>query len=319
MRAIVTESPGGSLLCADVAAPTPDEGELLIDVTYALLQPQTLAEAAGTVVGAAGCGRVAEDPAGEIAPGTLVAFVDAAGACAEHVVVARERVAAVPEGIEEAVAACMLAPGMTAHALLFSVRETHDGDTMVITDGASEVGLALTQLAAAEGATVFSVVRTGSGEEAAYDAGATGVFRYYPDAAQRIREANGGRGVDVVYESNAAPTTASIHPLQLAVEACAPRGLICAYGDFDGDVQGPRIDLTELERHGGLYLTHPSLRWYTQTADEFRFHSQAVTRAVEEGTLRFEVGQVVPLERAANAYAAFDSGEPGCLVVRVAG
>ena len=317
MHAIVTDSPGGPLLFTDIAAPTPTVGQLLIDVTYAHIQPPLPKADAGTVVGSAGCGRVAEDPEGEIAPGTLVAFGDAQGACAEQVVVTRERVAAVPEGIDEAVAACMLAPGMAAHAMLYSVRETKDGDTMVITDGASEVGLALTQLAAAAGATVFSVVRDGSGEEAAYDAGATGVFRYYADAAQRICEANGGRGVDVVYEAHSGALPGAIHPLQLALEACAPRGLICAYGQVDADEQNARVGIAELERHGGLYLTHASLPWYTQTADEFRFHSQAVTRAVEDGTLRFHVREVFPLIEAGTAFEAAQATGPGCVVVRI--
>lgn len=317
MHAIVTESPGGPLLFTDIAAPVPTLGQLLIDVTYAHIQPSQPKGDAGTFFGSAGCGRVAEDPEGEIAPGTLVAFADARGACAEQVVVARERVAAVPEGIDEPVAACMLAPGMAAHAMLYSVRETKDGDTMVITDGASETGLALTQLAAAGGATVFSVVRDGAGEEAAYDAGATGVFRYYADAAQRICEANGGRGVDVVYEVNSGTLPEAIHPLQLALEACAPRGLICAYGQAGAGDHGARVGLAELEQHGGLYLTHASLPWYTQTADEFRFHSQAVTRAVEDGTLRFHVREVVPFAEATAAYEAAEATLPGCVVVRI--
>lgn len=303
MHAIVADSPGGPFHFSDVECPSPTKEQLLIDVAFAHVSPTSSRTNAHGIPGSAGCGRVAEDPQGEVAPGTLVAFVDAKGAYAEQVVVDRTHVAAVPEGIDEPVAACMLEPGMTAHALLHGVRDTADGDTMVITDGASPVGLALTQLAAVAGATVFSVVNTSRGEELAYNAGATGVFRYFADAAQRICEANGGNGVHVVYEGNSGALPDAIHPFQLALEACAPRGLICAYGANSGERAGTRVALEELDAHGGLFLTRPSLRWYTRTSDEFRLRSQAVTRAVEEGTLRFPVSNVFPLKDAAAAHA----------------
>ena len=149
--------------------------------------------------GTEGCGRVIADPAGEIAEGTLVALHSAPGSYAKKVCVPRNRLVAVPQSIDPAVAASMLLQGMTAHYLLHGTRETKPGDTMVITAGSGGVGLVLTQMAAAAGAVVYSVTSNEEKEKLAYEAGATQVFRY-DTFAEDVKEANGGKGVDVIYD-----------------------------------------------------------------------------------------------------------------------
>ena len=318
MHAIISDSPGGPFRFTRVDPPVPTPEQVLIDVTYAHVQRDPTPAPGTGIPGAAGCGRVAHDPVGEIAAGTLVAFFDAQGAYAEQVVVHRDRIAAVPESIDGEVAACMLAPGILAHALLHGVRDTTDGDTMVVTGGGGELGLAVTQLAAGLGGTVFSVVSTAHEEELAYDAGATGVFRYFPDAAQRICEANSGSGVDVVIEASQPPLPEALHPFDLALQACRPLGLICAVGGSEL-AAGRSADalLSELDEHGGLFLTAPSLDWYTRTADEFRLRSQAVTRAVEDATLRFPIGGVFSLAEADAAHEALaDAQRVGSVLLR---
>ena len=114
MHAIISDSPGGPFRFTRVDPPVPTPEQVLIDVTYAHVQRDPTPAPGTGIPGAAGCGRVAHDPVGEIAAGTLVAFFDAQGAYAEQVVVHRDRIAAVPESIDGEVAACMLAPGILA-------------------------------------------------------------------------------------------------------------------------------------------------------------------------------------------------------------
>ncbi|WP_288863507.1 quinone oxidoreductase [uncultured Corynebacterium sp.] len=303
MKAIVVTSHGGPevLEYKDVEAPVPSKGQLLIDVSYAGINFIDTYFRSGTypsdppyIPGTEGCGRVVEDPLGEIAPGTLVAWHDAPGSYAEQVAVDRNRLVAVPKGVEPAVAASMLLQGMTAHYLLHGVRETKPGDTMMVTAGAGGVGLILTQMAAAEEATVYSVVSTDEKEKLAYDAGATKVFRYGDDLAEQIKTENGG-GVDVVYDGVGNDT------FQMCLDVTRSRGLVCSFGSASGDVEPFKIQ--ELNAHGALFLTRPSLKHYVATDDEFLMRAQAVARAVEDGTVKIRIHPPYKLENAREAHA----------------
>ena len=83
MKAIQITQNGGPevLIPAEVADPKPTEGQLLVAVEYAGVNYIDTYYREGIyhsqlpfIPGSEGCGRVIEDPAGEIAPGTLVAL-----------------------------------------------------------------------------------------------------------------------------------------------------------------------------------------------------------------------------------------------------
>lgn len=296
MKAIQITQHGGPevLTYGDAPEPTPQDHQVLVDVLYAGVNYIDTYFREGIyhselpfIPGQEGCGRVLRDPKGEIAEGTLVAWDAAPGSYAERVCVDRARLVAVPESISPEVAASMLLQGMTAHYLLYGVRDTQQGDTMLVTAGAGGVGLLLTQLAHAQGATVYSVVSTEEKDQLAYEAGATEVFRYNEGLAESVRRRNGGRGVDVVYDGVGKDT------FQESLEAVRPRGLVCLFGAASGPVEP--IDPQLLNTHGSIFLTRPSLGAYTASDDEFRMRAQAVVRAVEEGALRISVQEPYPL------------------------
>lgn len=307
MKAIIVAEHGGPevLQYTDVEAPAPSKEQLLIDVSFAGINFIDTYFRSGTypadlpyIPGSEGCGRVAHDPQGQIAEGTVVAWHDAPGSYAEQVVVDRNRVVSVPEGVDERAAASMLLQGMTAHYLTESVHPVTHDTSLVVTAGAGGVGLMLTQMAAAKGARIYSLVSTEDKAALAREAGATEAFLYGDDAAEvagRIREANGGAGVDVVYDGVGRDT------FDLALSVCRPRGLVCSFGSASGDVTG--VELQQLNRAGSLFLTRPKLNDYVATDDEFRLRAQAVARAVEDGTLRVDVSRVYPLADAAQAHA----------------
>lgn len=320
MKAIeITEHGGPDVLTyRDVADPEPKPNEVLVEVAYAGVNYIDTYYREGIyhsqlpyIPGKEGCGRVIEDPQGEIAPGTMVAWDAAEGSYAEKVCVDKQRLVAVPESIPPEVAASMLLQGMTAHYLLYGVHDTQQGDTMLVTAGAGGVGLLLTQLAAAQGATVYSVVSSDEKEQLAYDAGATEVFRYSEGLAEAVRRRNGGRGVDVVYDGVGKDT------FQESLEAVRPRGLVCLFGAASGPVEP--IDPQVLNTHGSIFLTRPSLGAYTATDDEFRMRAQAVVRAVDEGALRMRVENVYPLSDASRAHSDLHSRKTtGSVVLKVA-
>ena len=319
MKAILVTKHGGPdvLEYTEVADPVPAEGQLLVDVdcvgvnyidTY--FRSGTYPSEPPYIPGTEGCGRVVDDPRGEIAPGTLVAWHDAPGSYAEKVVVDRNRLVAVPEGVEPEVAASMLLQGMTAHYLLHGVRETTAGDTMAVTAGAGGVGLILTQMAAALEATVYSVVSSDEKEHLAYEAGATKVFRYGDSLADDIIAENGGAGVDVIYDGVGNDT------FDFALNVTRPRGLVCSFGSASGDVEPFKIQ--ELNKHGSLFLTRPSLTHYVADNDEFLMRAQAVARAVDDGTVKMRIHPPYKLENARQAHEDLQARKTtGSVVLKV--
>lgn len=323
MKAIIVAEHGGPevLQFTDTPAPEPSKEQLLIDVSFAGVNFIDTYYRSGAypadlpyIPGSEGCGRVAHDPQGLIAEGTLVAWHDAPGSYAEQVVVDRNRVVSVPEGVDERAAASMLLQGMTAHYLTESVHPVTADTSLVVTAGAGGVGLMLTQMAASKGARIYSLVSTEDKAALAREAGATEAFIYGGDAgelAQRIRDVNDGAGVDVVYDGVGRDT------FDLALSVCRPRGLVCSFGSASGDVTG--VDLQRLNRTGSLYVTRPKLNDYVASDDEFRLRAQAVARAVEDGTLRIGVSRVYPLADAAQAHADLQSrATTGSVVLSVA-
>lgn len=320
MKAIqITETGGPEVLrLQDVPAPTPGPDEVLVEVRVAGVNYIDTYYREGVyhaslpfVPGLEGTGRVLHDPQGEIAEGTVVAWCDAFGSYAEQVCVPRDRLVAVPEGISPEVAGTMLLQGMTAHFLTHGVHDLQEGDSCLITAGAGGVGLLATQMAAAKGARVFSVVSTDEKEQLALEAGAAEVFRYSDNLAEVVRRRNGGVGVDVVYDGVGKDTFAE------SLEAVRPRGTVCLFGAASGPVEP--FDPQLLNTHGSIFLTRPSLGAWTAGEGEFRLRAQAVTQAIVDGTLNFRISGSYPLAEAEQAHRDLQGRKTtGSIVLRVA-
>ncbi|RSZ63516.1 quinone oxidoreductase [Corynebacterium hylobatis] len=303
MKAIQITETGGPevLVLRNVEAPVPGEDEVLVDVMVAGVNYIDTYYREGVyhaglpfIPGLEGTGRVVHDPLGEIAEGTVVAWSEAFGSYAEQVCVARDRLVAVPEGVEPEVAASMLLQGITAHYLTHGVYDLNEGDSCLITAGAGGVGLLVTQMAAAKGARVFSVVSSDEKAELAREAGATEVFHYSENLAEVVRRRNGGVGVDVVYDGVGRDTFGE------SLEAVRPRGTVALFGAASGPVEP--FDPQLLNTHGSIFLTRPSIGAWTSGEGEFRMRAQAVTQAIVDGTLQFRISGSYELADAAQAH-----------------
>ncbi len=150
-------------------------------------------EAAGTVE-ALGAGVDA------FAIGDRVAYAMVPGAYAEFAVVPADKLVPVPGDVSFRDAAALMLQGMTAHYLCTSTFPLEGGSMALVHAGAGGVGLLLTQLAKAKGATVITTVSTAEKEALSRDAGADHVIRYTEtDFAAEVKHISNGRGVDVVY------------------------------------------------------------------------------------------------------------------------
>ncbi|MGW9405645.1 quinone oxidoreductase family protein [Arthrobacter sp. NPDC055585] len=303
-KAIVVPKAGGPeiLRYEDVDLPVPGPNELLVKVAaagvnfidtyqrsgvYKMNYPFIPgSEAAGTVV------QAGMDVAA-FADGDRVATAEGGGAYAEYMLLDAAKALPVPRDVSSEVAAALPLQGMTAHYLCNSTYPVQSGETVLTHAGAGGVGLLLTQLLKAKGATVITTVSTDDKEALASAAGADHVLRY-DGFADRVRELTDGRGVDVVFDGVGKAT------FDGSLASLRPRGMMVLFGGASGQV--PPFDIQRLNALGSLYLTRPTIRDYLLSAEERQWRARELFEMVEAGTLDVRIGATYPLADAAQAH-----------------
>lgn len=308
MRAIVIRGNGGSdvLEVADEPAPSPADGQLLVDVAAAGVNFRDVYEREGrgaayqterfpTVIGVEGAGTVSAG-AGDFAPGDRVAWCSAPGSYAEQVVVAADQAVAVPDGVDAEIAAAVLLQGLTAHYLCTSVYAVQEGDDVLVHAAAGGVGLLLCQMVKLRGGRVIATTSTPEKAELARAAGADETLGY-DGFAERVKALTGGEGVAVAYDSVAKDT------FEGSLAALARRGTLALFGMASGPV--PAFELERL-RAGSKYVTRPGLPDFVATREELVWRADELFGWIAAGQLDVRVGGRYPL---AEARAAHDDLE----------
>lgn len=203
MKAIqITEFGGPDVMnYLDLPNPVPGADEILLDVTaiginYAdthqtensYLSPQTLPMIPGIeVVGTHGGKR-------------YLASVSSGG-YAQKAVAHKSVMIAIPDSVSDQEALCMLVQGSTAWHLLKTMGHLEKGQSVVIHAAAGGVGTIAIQLAKLWGATVIAVTSSNIKAELAKKLGVDHVVdAASEDLSKALRDANGGRGVNLILE-----------------------------------------------------------------------------------------------------------------------
>ena len=309
MRAVQAVRRGGPevLQLQELDRPEAGEGELLVELAATGVNFVDVYRRNGTylvdypnVPGTEGAGRVVAVGPGVdgFAPGDRVATAEGRRTYAEFAVVPSAAAARVPEGIPDDTAAALPLQGVTAHYLVTSVYPVDAGTTLLVHAGAGGVGLLLTQLAKARGATVYATVGSPRKRELAEQAGADVVLEY-EGFEERVRALTGGRGVDVVYDGVGRTT------YERSLASLRRRGLLALFGASSGPVPG--IEPQRLAAGGSLVLTRPTMNDFLQTPEERRWRYDELFSAVAEGRLDVRIGGTYPLERAGDAHRDLES------------
>lgn len=309
MRAIQVTTVGGPevLVSRELAEPSCGPGQVrvrvaaagvnFIDVYHRTgLYTQPLPFVPG--VEAAGVVEAAGEPVGDLprfVPGDRVAWAGPIGAYAEVAVVPAARLVRVPEGVGLPTAAASMLQGMTAQYLTRSTFPIQPGHTALVLAAAGGTGQLVTQMVKAAGGRVLAAVSSEAKATIAKECGADEVIRYDVDPlAARARALTDGRGVDVVYDGVGQAT------FRASLESLAPRGMLVLFGQSSGKVAP--FDLGELNTHGSLYVTRPSLFHYIGTRAELDARATDVLDGVAAGRLRVRVHAEVPLPQAGDAH-----------------
>ncbi|WP_068151994.1 quinone oxidoreductase family protein [Rhodococcoides corynebacterioides] len=306
MRAILVTRTGGPdvLDLTDVPDPTPGAGDLLVRVDAAGINYIDTYFRTGTyprelpyVPGDEGTGvveAVGEQVGGDFSVGDRVAWASAPGSYAELAVVPAAVAVRVPDGVDAPQAASVLLQGMTAHYLVESTYPVQPGDTVLVHAGAGGVGLILTQLVVAKGATAITTVSTDEKADLSREAGAAHVLRYEEDVAARVRDLTGGEGVAATYDGVGRST------FDASVASTRVRGTVALFGAASGPV--PPVDPQVLNRSGSLFLTRPTLVHHVRDRAELEWRAGNVMQALADGTLTVRVGNRYPLAEVRRAH-----------------
>lgn len=306
MQAIRVHQFGGSdvLSLDQVPLPEPGPGEArvkleaagvnYIDIYHRMGQykgalPLTLGQEGAGVVDAIGPNVT------EVKLGDRVAYASQQGAYVEQHVVASWRLVPIPDAVSTQQAAAVMLQGLTAHYLCMSTYPLRPGDTALVHAAAGGVGLLLVQIAKRCGARVIGTVSTEEKAQLAREAGADEVILYtQTDFEAEVKRLTGGAGVNVVYDSVGKTT------FDKSVNCLRPRGYMVLFGQSSGAV--PPLDPQVLNAKGALFLTRPTLGFYTADRAELLGRTNDLFAWMASGELKVRVDQTFSLAKAAEAH-----------------
>ncbi|HWK92421.1 MAG TPA: NAD(P)H-quinone oxidoreductase [Luteimicrobium sp.] len=319
MRVVEITRPGGpeQLHVREVEEPRPGPGEVLVEVAAAgvnradLLQrqghyppppgapPWPGLEASGTVVAVG-------DRVDGWAVGDRVAALVAGGAYAERLVVPAGQLLRVPDHLDLVDAAGLPEAVCTAWSNLTGPGRlgvgSASGARVLVHGGSGGIGTVALQLLAAQGAWVATTAGGPERTARCLELGADlAVDHRAEDFVAAVREATGGRGVDVVLDVVGAAY------LDRNLEVLADEGRLVVIG-------------TQRGRRGEVDLGAVMARRLTVTGTTLRSRSLEAKAAIvadvaahawpwlDDGRLRPVIGARVPLDEASRAHELVESG-----------
>ncbi|ANP53454.1 NADPH2:quinone reductase [Streptomyces griseochromogenes] len=216
------------------------------------------------------------------------------GGLAEYAVADARALLPAPESLDDAEAAALHIGYQTGWFGLHRRARLEAGETLLVHAAAGGVGSAAVQLGKAAGATVIGVVGGADKAAVARELGCDVVVdRRGEDVVAAVKEATGGRGVDVVYDPVGGEAYAQ------SAKVVAFEGRIVVVGFASGSIPSPALNhalvknYSILGLHWGLYNTkNPKLVLHC--------HEQ-LTELAARGAIKPLVSERVPLSGAAAA------------------
>lgn len=231
------------------------------------------------------------------------------GALAEYAVMDQAEAFPAPASLDDAEAASLHIAYQTGHVALHRRAHLQSGETLLVQAAAGGVGSAAVQLGKAAGAKVIAVVGGAEKAEVAGKLGADIVIdRKSQDFVAVVKEATGGRGVDVVYDPVGGEAYTG------SARCVAFEGRLLVIGFAGGTVPAPPLNHVLIKNysivgvHWGLYKQH-------DLAELSRIHAE-LTELAEQGAIRPLVGGRLGLDEAAEGLTKLGAGDSvGRLVV----
>lgn len=328
MRAILVEQTGGPerLVERDLPPPEPGPGEVAIDVAYAAANWGDTQKREGVypnpvryplVLGLEVSGRVAALGKGvrRFRIGDRVAAITGpseSGGYAERCVAGQDFVIPLPDAISFERGAAFPVVALTAWHIIDGAAKLRRGETVLVHSIGGGVGLALTQIAVAKGATVIGTVGSPGKAGKALGYGASLVVdRGREDFVEAAMRFTGGKGVDAVVDSLGADI------LERSFDTLRLYGRIVNIGEAAGY---PSFDIRMKLYERCTALVGFELLNNMREPARWRRGLREVIEAVASGRLEIPVAGTYDLGDARALHAALDTRTvSGKLLLRVAG
>jgi NADPH2:quinone reductase len=297
----------------EIATPRPKANEVLVRVRAASLNRADLAVAAGHQHGAVGgpgtvpglewAGEITEvgSEVEGLRPGDRV-MCSGSGGYAEYAVTDFGRAAPIPAGMSFETATTLPVALQTMHDAIVTHGRLQPGESILIQGASSGVGLMGLQLARWRGAAVVIGTSTHAERRARLpEFGATHVHDTTdPSWPDQVRQATGGRGVDVIVDQ----VSASVANGNL--KAAAVLGRIVNVGRLGGSKGEFDFDLHALKR-----VSYIGVTFRTRSVEEVREINRRMRAdlgdKIASGELRIPVDSSYPLDEVAAALARMRS------------
>ncbi|RKT80110.1 putative PIG3 family NAD(P)H quinone oxidoreductase [Terracoccus luteus] len=314
MRAITLPQPGGpeALVPADVDAPTPGPGEVLVDVVAAGVNRADVMqrlghypppEGASPLPGLEVSGRVAalgDGVEGWTVGGEVCALLDGGG-YAEQAVVPAGQLLPVPSGVSLEDAAALPEVACTVWSNVFLVANIQPGQVLLVHGGSSGIGTMAIQLGKAVGAHVAVTAGSQAKLDVCRDLGAEMLVNYREeDFVERVRALSDGHGADVILDNMGAKY------LSRNVDLLATGGRLVTIGLMGG--RTGELDMgVLLAKRGAVIATSLRSRPATEKAAIVAAVREHVWPLVESGDVRPIVHSRHRLEDAAEAHREMEA------------
>lgn len=295
----------------DLPDPAPGQGEVLVAVEAAGINHADLHQLRGAyppppgesqVPGLECSGVILEgEPGSPWQPGVRVMALLGGGGHATRVAVPVGQLMPLPDNLSFIEGGAIPEAALTAWVNLVVEGGLQAGETVLVTGATGGMGTFAVQLARELGARVLAAGRSRERLETLRGLGIEEVCLEGANLPGQVREATGGRGVDLVIEFAGGPDSNG------HLAALAPRGRMVVVGLMSGrkaEVDFGLVLSRRLHVMGSLLRSRPREEKARLVAD---FTAFALPR-LRDGRLRPVVDRTFPLERAADAYQALERG-----------
>jgi len=307
MRAAVAREygPPETLRIEDVPAPVPGPGEVRVRVRAAAVNfPDLLFLANRYQVsvplpftpGSELAGEVIECGAGAsgFAPGDRVYGATLGGAFAEEVALPAAALSRIPDGVDFATAAAFGVAYTTAWGALVWAAALRAGETLLVLGAAGGVGLAALEIGRQCGARVVAAASSEAKRALCRAKGAAAAIDSAPDSLrERVGEAAGKRGVDVVFDPVGGAAS------EPALRTLAQGGRHVVVGFASGEI--PRIPANLLLLRNARLVGFEIAAWQRAQPEAMRTARETLHAWLAAGRIAPHVGGRFPLEQAAEA------------------
>lgn len=252
-------------------------------------------EAAGEILAVAG------DVIGVNVGDRIVYAGGVAGGYADLRLVDAARAVKLPNWLDDDVAAAIFFKALSADYLVHKLRPLSKEHSVLFYGAAGGVGSLAIPLLKQLGVTVIGAV--GREEKATYatEMGCDRVVVVGRDNIPAVvRDATGGRGVDVAFDSIGKAT------IDGSLESLARFGLLVSFGWASGDPEP--IAFSRLRAQGSVFLTRPTVAHYTESRTDLEAASQRVFAALNQKVYAAYIDAKLPLDEAGKAQELLETG-----------